>query len=192
MPAHLEDQVSTVFDLIVGVLLTEPAALLLVEVEGEAHTHVNPTLADLAQSPYSPLLGQGLCDLRQVCGVRNSSKAVSFFGEADARPARLAGHILMAVQDDLSGERRMAADLDGQMASVRVKDVKRPVVDIGHRLLSLDVVFRADIPHRRLRPTDQNQKQTLGHRRLGQIFFRKLMLALSYRTVDHRNVVRLA
>jgi hypothetical protein len=36
LPAHLEDQVSTVFDLIVGVLITEPAALLLVEVEGEA------------------------------------------------------------------------------------------------------------------------------------------------------------
>jgi len=34
VPAHLEHQVSTVFDLIVGVLVTEPAALLLVEVEG--------------------------------------------------------------------------------------------------------------------------------------------------------------
>jgi hypothetical protein len=30
MPAHLEDHVSAVFDLIVGVLITEPAALLLV------------------------------------------------------------------------------------------------------------------------------------------------------------------
>ena len=37
VPAHLEDQVSTVFDLIVGILVTEPAALLLVEVEREAH-----------------------------------------------------------------------------------------------------------------------------------------------------------
>src|SRR5260370_25943322 len=145
----------------------------------------------LAESPYSPLVGQGLCDLRQVCGVRDSSKEFSLLGEGYARLARLAGNILMAVQDDLSGERRMAADLDGQMAPVRVKDVKRVVVDIRHRLLSLDVVFRADIPHRRLRPTDQNQKQTLGHRRLGQIFFRKLMLALSCRTVDHGNAVPL-
>src|SRR5882762_4884932 len=53
VPAHLKDQVSTVFDLIAGVLIMEPAALLFVEVEGEAHTGVNPTLADLAQSPYS-------------------------------------------------------------------------------------------------------------------------------------------
>ena len=81
VPADREDQVSTVFDLIVGVLVTEPAALLLVEVEREAHTGVNPTLADLAQSPYSPMVGQGVCDLRQTRGVRDSSKAVSFLGE---------------------------------------------------------------------------------------------------------------
>jgi hypothetical protein len=61
--AHVEDQVSTVFDLIGGVLVTEAAALLLGEVEGEADTGVNPTLADLAQAPYSPGLGQGVCDL---------------------------------------------------------------------------------------------------------------------------------
>src|ERR1700740_3830735 len=36
MPAHLEDQVSTVFDLIVGILITEPGAILIVEVEGQA------------------------------------------------------------------------------------------------------------------------------------------------------------
>jgi hypothetical protein len=35
-------------------LITEPAALLLVEVEREADTAVYPTLADLAQPPYSP------------------------------------------------------------------------------------------------------------------------------------------
>src|SRR6202047_4140467 len=130
VPAHLEDQVSTVFDLVVGILITEPAALLLVEVEREAHTAVNPTLADLAQSPYSPVLGQGVCDLRQTCGVRDRRKAVSFLGEGDAGLARLAGNVLMAVQDHLGGKGRMPADLDGQMAPVRVEDVKRVVVDI--------------------------------------------------------------
>src|SRR3979490_1532328 len=104
VPAHLEDQVSTVFDLIIGILITEPAALLLVEVEREAHTVVYPTLADLAQSPYSPVLGQGVCDLRQTCGVRDRSKAVSLFGEGDASLARLAGNVLVAVQDHLGGK----------------------------------------------------------------------------------------
>jgi len=54
----------------------EPAALLFVEVEGEAHTGVNPTLADWLNRPYSLVLGQGVCDLRQTCGVRDRRKAV--------------------------------------------------------------------------------------------------------------------
>src|SRR5438132_8094823 len=49
LPAYREDQISAVFDLIVRVLVTEPAALLLIEVEREADTAVYPTLADLAQ-----------------------------------------------------------------------------------------------------------------------------------------------
>src|SRR5258708_20048050 len=49
VPAHLKDQVATVFDLIVGVLIMEPATLLFVEVEAEAPTAVNPTLPALPQ-----------------------------------------------------------------------------------------------------------------------------------------------
>ena len=90
----------------------------------------------------------------------------------------------MAVQDDLSGEGRMAANLDGQMAPVRIEDVKRVVVDKGHGLFSFDVVLCVDIPHRRLGSTNQDQKQALGDRRLGQIFFGKVVLALPCRTVD--------
>src|SRR6266436_4273122 len=151
VPAHLKDQVATVFDLIVGVVIMEPATLLFVEVEGEAHTGVNPTLADLAQSPYSPVLGQGVCDLRQTCGVRDRRKAVSFLGEGDARLARLAGNVFMTVQDHLGREGRMPADLDGQMAPVRIEEVKRVVVDIGHRLLSFDVL---DVVRGRANPGD--------------------------------------
>src|SRR4029077_11697273 len=158
VPAHLKDQVATVFDLIVGVLIMEPATLLFVEVEGEAHTGVNPTIADLAQSPYSPVLGQGVCDLRQTCGVRDRRKAVSFLGEGDARLARLAGNVFMTVQDHLGREGRMPANLDGQMAPVRIEYMKRVVVDIGHRLFSFDVVLCADIPHRRRRPTRTRNK----------------------------------
>ena len=54
MAADREDQVATVFYLIARVLIAKAAALLLVEVEREAHAGVDPTLADLAQSPYSP------------------------------------------------------------------------------------------------------------------------------------------
>ena len=95
----------------------------------------------------------------------------------------------MTVQDHLGVERRMAPDLDSDVAPFRIEDMERVVVHIRHRLLSFDVVSRADIPHRRLRPTDQNQKQALGDRRLGEIFFGKLMLALPCRTVDHGDAV---
>src|SRR5258708_12819613 len=74
VPADLEDQVSTVFGLIVGVLITKAALLLLVEVEGEAHTGVNPTLADLAPPPYSPVFSHALSDLHQPSGCAASSK----------------------------------------------------------------------------------------------------------------------
>src|SRR6201993_1136632 len=124
MPAHLEHQVATVFDLIAGVLIAEPAALLLVEVEREAQAAIDPTLADLAQSPYSPRLGQGVCDLRQACGVGDRRKAVSFLVKAEACLARLAGDVFVAVQHHLGGERRMPADLDRQMAPVGVEDVE--------------------------------------------------------------------
>src|SRR6202045_344143 len=115
VPAHLKDQVSAVLDLIVGVLITEPAAFLLIEVEREAQAGIDPTLADLAQSPYRPFFGQGVCDLGQACGVRDSSKTVSFLGKADGSLARLAVAVLMTVQDHLGREGRMPADLDGEM-----------------------------------------------------------------------------
>jgi hypothetical protein len=51
------------------------------------------------------------------------------------------------------------------------------------------VVLCADIPHRRLRPADQDQKQALGDFGPGQIFFREVVLALPCRTVDHGNVM---
>src|SRR5215470_16336238 len=69
VPAHVEDEVATVFGLIAGILIAKAAALLLVEVKREAQAGVDPTLTDLAQSPYSPSLGQGVCDLGQACGV---------------------------------------------------------------------------------------------------------------------------
>jgi len=188
--ADLEDQVATVFDLVVGVLVTKPAPLLLVEVEGEADTGVDPTLADPAQSPYSPMLGQGVCDLRQARGVGDACKAVSFFGDDDTRLARLAGHVFVAVQHHLGWKRRVAADLDRQVAPVPVEDVERIVVHKGDRLLSLDVMIGADVPHRRAGATDQYQKQPVCDVRLGQIFFGKVVLALSCRTVDHRDAVR--
>jgi hypothetical protein len=123
VPADFEDQVAAVLDLVVRVLVTKPAALLLFQIQREAQTgRINPTLADPAQPPCSPLLGQGLCDVRQASGVRDMSEAVSFLDEAERRLACLAGHVLMAVQDHLGGKGRMPADFDGDMAPLWVDD----------------------------------------------------------------------
>jgi hypothetical protein len=48
------------------------------------------------------------------------------------------------------------ADLDRQMAPVGVEDVEGIVVDIRHRLFTLDVVLGVHIPHRRLGATNQD------------------------------------
>ena len=131
-PANHEYQISAVLHLIVGEVIAKPAAFLLLKVERKAQTGaVNPPLTDLAQSPYSPLLGQGLCDLCEARRVGDGGKAVAFLGEPDARFASLAGDVFMAIQDHLGGERWMPADLDGDMPPVTVENMKRVVVDIG-------------------------------------------------------------
>ena len=84
------------------------------------------------------------------------SKTISFFGKADSRFARLAGHILVTVQNDLRGERGMSADFDRNMAPVRIEDMKRVVVHVRHRPLPLEVMFAGDLPYRRLGATYEN------------------------------------
>src|SRR5205085_3824657 len=120
-----ENQVAAVLDLVVRILVMKSALLLLLQIEREAQAGgINPTLADLAQPPYSPLFGQGVCDLRQACGVSDISKTVSFFCKADPRFARPARDILMTVQDDLSWKGRMPADLDRDVAPIGIEDMK--------------------------------------------------------------------
>jgi hypothetical protein len=54
VPARLKRQIAAVLDLTVEVLIMKPAALLLVPIRCKAPADgVNPTLADLAQPPYS-------------------------------------------------------------------------------------------------------------------------------------------
>jgi hypothetical protein len=87
---------------------------LLAEIESKAQTVVNPPLADLAQSAYRPVLGQGVCDIRQAGGIRDCSKTVSVLGEGDVNPASLAGKHTHGRSKSL-GKGWMPADLDRQM-----------------------------------------------------------------------------
>src|SRR5436309_5321941 len=104
------------------------------------------------------------------------SKTVSLLGKLDAGFARLTSYVFVTVQHDLSGKRRVPADFDGEVAPVRIEDVKRVMIDEGHGLLSLDVMVGADIPNRRLSAADENEKQPSGDLRLRQVFFRDIVL----------------
>ena len=73
LPVGLQRDAQLLFGLAVPV---GRGHMLLLQVEGEAQAgRIDPTLADLAQAPYSPWLGQGLCDSRQACGVRDMQSA---------------------------------------------------------------------------------------------------------------------
>src|SRR6185312_6288147 len=125
-----EDQVAAVLELIDGEPVAESAAVLLVAIEPEAQARgVDPALADLAQSPYSRMLRQGICDPGQARRVGDRGEAVAGLGECYPRRGRLPGHELVAVEDDLRAERRMPRHLDRHMTPLRVDDVKRIVVD---------------------------------------------------------------
>ena len=124
--AQLEQQIPAVLDLVVGILIPEPTGLLLFQIQSEAQaTGVDPTLTDLAQSPYRRFFGQGICDLRQACGVSYMRKTVSFFCKGDPCSLRLTGYIFMTVEHNLSGEWRVSTDLDGDVAPVGIQDMKR-------------------------------------------------------------------
>ena len=113
---------------------------------------------------------------------------MALYQQREAYLARLAGHVLMPIQDHLSGEWRMSADFDRDVAPLGIEDMKRVVVHIG--LLPLQVVVDAHIPYRRLGAADQNEKQTLRDFRLCQVFFGQLMFAFSNRTIHNRNALR--
>ena len=107
------------------------------------------------------------------------SEAVPVFGEGDSCLTRLTGDVLVAIQDYLRWERGMATDFNGDMPPVRIQNVKGVVINIWHRLLFLDVMVRADIPHRCLCSTDQNQKQSVGHAGLCHMFLGNVMLTIA-------------
>ena len=116
-----EDQVATVLELIDGQPVTKSAAVLLVKIQPEAQAGgIDPSLADLAQSPYSRILRQGICDPGQACGVGDHGETVADLAECYPRLLGLPGDVLVAVEDDLRAERRMPRHLDRHMTDRRL------------------------------------------------------------------------
>src|SRR5271166_1953009 len=116
-----EVQVATVLELIDGEPVSKSAAVLLVEIQPEAQAGgVDPALADLAQSPYSRILRQGICDPGQARRVGAHGETVADLAECYPRRGGLPSHELVAVEDDLRAERRMPRHLDRHMTDRRL------------------------------------------------------------------------
>jgi len=188
-----EDQVAAVLDLIDRVGVAEAAAVLLVQVEPEAQARtVDPAVDDLAQPPYRPGLGQGVCDLSQALGFIDPGEAVALLGEVDAGRLRGGRDVLGAVEDDLRPERRMPAHLDRHVPEGRVHDVERVVVDELPGLVQVadhSGPGAADLPHGGRRTSYQDQEHAHPDRVIAQVLFGDPVLALLGLAVDHRHLV---
>lgn len=191
-----EDQVPGVLQLVDRIGVVETAGLLVVvAVEPETQAGgVDPGVDDLAQTPCSPRLGQGVCDLGQAFRCTDPGETVSLLHEPDPRRLRGRGDVLVAVEDDLGAERWVTAHLDHQMSPGRVHDVEGVVVDELAGLLQI-----AD-PSRCLRPDhfphgggcfrDQDQEHPGPDGVGGQIVLRDPMLPFPGAAGDHLDLVR--
>jgi hypothetical protein len=188
-----EQQIAAVLELVAGIAVAELRARLLVEVQGEAQaTRVDPTVTDLGQSPYRVLLTQGLCELIQGL-ERSPHEAVALLLDGDGVRVGLAVDPFVPVEHELHPERWVPADLDRDVAPLLVDQVKVVVVDVGPGLLAGQVrrpgLALRHLPHQGRRLRDQDEKEALKRRVLGQILLRHLVLARARDAVDHRDVV---
>ena len=76
------------------------------------------------------MLRQGICDPSQARRVGDRGEAVADLGECYPRRLGLAGHVLVAIEDDLRAERRVPRHLDRDVSPHRIHDVERVVVDV--------------------------------------------------------------
>lgn len=82
-PPGFEDQVAAVLDLVDRIRVAEPGAALLGQVESEAQAPgVDPAVNNLAQAPYRPGLGQGVCDLSQAIRFIDAGEAIALLRKA--------------------------------------------------------------------------------------------------------------
>lgn len=194
--ARAEQQVPAVLDLVDAVAVAEQGAFLVGEIEPEAQARrVDPPVADLAQTPCSRGMRQGVCDLGQALGVSDGGGAIAFLDEGYARRPGSTGDVLVAVQDDLRAEGRVARHLDRHMSPVGVEDVERVVVDehllLGqvaeHATLALGTLH---VPGGGRGTGDQDQEHADAEVGMGgEVLLGDEVLALAALAVDDRHAV---
>jgi hypothetical protein len=193
LPTRLEKQIPAVLPLVDRVVVTKVRPLLMFRVQGETEAGgANPTLADLGQAPYRPEFGQGLCDPHQACEAGSLREAVVFLAKGDPFLSRLAGHILVAIQQNLRIEGRVSTHLDGHVPPLPVQNVEVKVVDIRKRFRVCDLPDLAlgaplHLPDRRRGAGNQNREKASHLRMLREILPRQSVLPSSHRAEHHGN-----
>ena len=118
--------VAAVFGLVDRITIIKFASLLLVKGQGETKTgRINPTLADLFQSPYSERVAHGICDPSQVCDVIYIGKTISFFSKGNVGSTGSTGHVFMSIKDNPGVERWMRTKSDHYMSPFGIDDMKK-------------------------------------------------------------------
>jgi len=95
----------------------------------------------------------------------------------------------VTVQKDLSRERWMPADLDGDVPPFWIEDMKGVVIHVRDWLSSFEMMIRAGVPHGGLRTADQDEKHPSRNLSFGQVFFGNVVFAIPDGTFDDGNVV---
>src|ERR1022692_3113951 len=194
--AFVEQQIATVFRLINRELIPKAALLLLGHIQRQAQTHlIKPMLAGLLQAPYSVQRTQGICDFAQTCGIGIIRETVVLLAKLQSLLLGLAGHIFVAIDDDLGRERWMPTHFDDQMPPRDIPDVKRIMIHVRLMFRAVDVdtaVAKAmDRPDRKRCPLDDDAENAWPLRHVRTFFLDPFVGTFLARAFDDRNLVLL-
>src|SRR3990170_2582130 len=189
-----KEKITAILDLVNGIGVTKSTFLLLLTLQSETQTRVNPTLTGSNQAPYRARSSHGICDPRQACGVRDLGKTVVFLGKKDLAPPCLTSHILMSIEDNLSGKGGMGTELDRQVPPLRIQNMKGIMVDVSDFPLNVgDALLRAGHMKNRCRGNGSEDIEDPSESGvLGKMLFGQFMLLFPLPAVDQGNTLLLS
>jgi len=187
-----KEKVTAILALINRIGVMKATVLLFRKIQSETQAgRVNPTLTHSDQAPYRARSSHGICDSGQAWSVGDLSKTVAFFGKRKLGLLGLTGHVFMPVEHNLSRERRMRTEFDGQVPPLWIEDMERIMIDVrigGFRPdvdgATVEAVYMEN--RGRSKPSDDTEHPPEGGV-LGEMLLGQFMLVFSGLTMDQRD-----
>jgi hypothetical protein len=181
-----KEKITAILGLVNGIGVTKPTFLLLPTLQSETQARVDPTLTGSNQTPYRARSSHGICDPGQACGVGDLGKTIVFFGKRNLALPGLASHILMSIEDNLSGKGRMGTEFDRQVPPLRVQNMEGIMIDVSDFSLNVgDAFVRAvHMENRRRGNGTEDIEDPPESRVLGKMLFGHFMLLFPCSAVD--------